>query len=405
MSVIAAVEIGTHKTCALLGEIIGGRSLNIIEMVQGTSMGLRKGEITNLRAVSDCTHAVLHTAEKNSGAQIETVYLACTGKHLDGITTRNSIAVSSANNIVTERDCLRAGELAKSRSLPSGRLYIHHIHGGYLLDGREVANPVEMHGDQLEVSYWHVHGDERKIADQLHVINGYGVKVGDMILSSIASGFMVATEVERRTGALVVDIGGGTTDYALYQRGNIVRTGVIPVGGDHLTNDLSLGLRMTAKNAESVKLRFGKATVDAQDKAENVLLIGDLTIGDRPIPRIAISRILQSRIDELFGILKNKLGSAISPQNIPGGIIITGGTSRLPRIAEAARNTLGVEARVAQNPAWVTGKELRGPEFSTVLGLLHYGLTAQENTSAAIKERNRKRPRLLNRVAGIFASN
>lgn len=402
MPIIAAVEIGTHKTCALVGEVHGARSLNIIGMAQGTSTGLRKGEIASLRGVTDCTHAVLHGAEKNAGTRIDEVYLASTGKHLDGMATRGSITVSSPNRLVSQHDCQRAAELAKGRVLPPGRLFIHHIHCGYRIDGREVSNPIDMRADQLEVLYWHVHGDDRKIGDQLNVINSYGLHVSDMILSSIASGYMVATDAERASGVLVVDIGGGTTDYALYQGGSIVRTGVIPIGGDHLTNDLSLGLRLSAKNAESIKLRFGKATSDAQDRTDNVLLIGDLTIGDRPIPRLSITRILQCRIEEIFKILKNKLGSAISEQNIPAGVIITGGTSRLPHIAEAASQVLGVQARVAQNPGWVTSPELRGPEFSTVLGLLHYGLTAQDNIP---KKQPKKSGHIFSRMAEIFSSN
>jgi cell division protein FtsA len=295
-------------------------------------------------------------------------------------------------------DVRRATENAKRRILPPGRIYIHHVHSGYMLDGRPVGDPVGMQGEQLEVGYWHIHGDERLVADHLHVINGFGLRVEDMIVSSIASAGMVTSDAEKQSGVLVLDIGSGTTDYALYRGGRITRTGVIPVGGDHLTNDLSIGLRVDARHAESIKLRFGKAVVDKVDKGDNVMLIGDLTIGDRPIPRIAIYKILHARVEELFMILKNKLGSEISQQNLPGGIVITGGTSRLPHICEAARSVLGVEARVGENPAWVSDKSLRSPEYSTVLGLLWMGLTAQ-------RQDDKPQPKsggLLGKLSGIF---
>lgn len=384
--IIGAVEIGTSKVVVLVGEIIDGRSLNIIGMGQSTSMGVKKGEVVDFRSASDCTHAAIIAAEKNAGTTIEAVYLSQTGAHLQGFFDKGAVTVSSPDNVVSRPDISQAIENARRKVVPNGRVYIHHIQNDFFLDGRPVEDPFAMKGAHLEVGYWHVHGHERKVSDHIHVINGFGLEVEDMIISSIASGSMVVTEPEKQHGALALDIGCGTTDYVLYRNGRILRTGVLCVGGDHLTNDLSLGLRVSVKQAEKLKSEYGKAIIDREDKSDKIWLFGDLTIGDRPIPRLAIYQILNARIKELFEVIKRELGGALNPQELAGGVILTGGVSRLPHVASVASDVLGVTARVGENPAWVR-EDLREPEYSTVLGLLYYGLTAQR---ARYEEATRK---------------
>lgn len=400
--IIGAVDIGTSKVVVLIGEIIDGASLSIIGMAESTSTGMRKGEVVDLRAVSDCTHAAIIEAEKQAGAQIEGVYLSQSGGHLQGFNNAAVVTVSDPLNRVAQGDIQRAEDSARSKALPNGRAYIHHVRSGFVLDGRPVEQPLHMTGEKLEVDYWHIHGDRQKISDQLHVINGIGLTVDDMIISSIAVGSMVATEPEKHSGVLVVDIGCGTTDYALFRGGRILRTGVIPVGGDHLTNDLSIGLRLSQKNAERIKLRDGKAMMEKDDRHDNVMMVGDLMIGDRIIPKSAICKILQARVDEIFTILKNKLGSAINQQNLPCGVILTGGTSKLPLIDQSARNLLGVEVRCGRNPEWICTAELRDPSYSTSLGLLYYALRAQENPAPTKRHVPRKKSALLSSIGAFF---
>lgn len=393
---IGAVEIGTSKVVALVGQLIGERSLNIIGLGQSTALGVKKGEITDFRSVSNSTHAAISTAEKSAGVPIEGVYLSQSGFHLEGFSNRGSVTVSSSSNVVRAEDIRRGVEEAKRKALPPGRVFIHHVQSGFLLDGREVEKPIGMRGDQIEVCYWHLHGDEKKISDHLHVINGYGVPVQDMIVSSIASGSMIATESEKQHGVLVLDVGCGTTDYVLYRGGRILKTGVVGIGGDHFTNDLSLGLRISAKQAEKLKLDFGKAEIDDSDKGDYVWLIGDLTIGDRPIPKLAIYKILNARAVELFSILLKEFGPLLTSDQVPAGVILTGGGSRMEGLISVATGILGIAVRAGENPLWVR-EDLRKPEYSTVLGLLHYGLTAQQTET----EENPS-DGLMKKVARIF---
>jgi cell division protein FtsA len=200
----------------------------------------------------------------------------------------------------------------------------------------------------------------------------------------VASANVVTPEMDKKIGALVLDIGAGITDYALYRDGHIVKTGVIPIGGDHLTNDLSLGLRISRKHAERVKLSFGQAEVSAQARAEKVWMVGDKSVGDRYIPRLAICQILEARVEELFSIVKKHLGALLTPEDVAGGVILTGGTSRLPAIERVAERVLGLPARRPAEPAWLT-ESLRGPEYSTAVGLLLFALNAppRENSKSA----------------------
>jgi cell division protein FtsA len=241
------------------------------------------------------------------------------------------------------------------------------------LDDKILQSPVGHQGKTLEVRYWNVHGSVSSVRNHLQIINAYGVKVEDLFLSSLASARMVTDYRERLSGVLVLDIGRGTTDYALYKDGSVVITGVIPVGGDHLTNDLAMGLRISVKQAESLKVNSGTADVKSCAREKQVMLVGDMSIGDRLIPQRSIALILEARVDELFQIVREQLDGYLSPGEFPAGVVLTGGTSRLHGIDSVAEHVLGLHCRLGRNPDQVR-PELRSPEYSTVLGLLHFGL-------------------------------
>lgn len=399
-TIVGAIEIGTSKVVVLIAEMSDGRSMNIIGRGQSTNVGMKKGEITDIRSVSDCTHAAILAAERSAKAQIEHVYLSLSGSHLWGFRHGGATTISSSANIVTQTDVRRAVENARSKVLEPGEVYIHHIRNGFLLDGKPVENPLSRQGSHLEVQYWHVVADEQRVKDHIMVINGFGLDVNDIVVSSLASGSLLATEEEKRQGVLVVDIGKGTTDYVLYRGRRAVQTGVIPVGGDHITNDLGLGLRVKTKLAEGLKKRAAKALVQKEDRTQKVPLVGDLSIGDSFHSQLNINKITHARLEELFIILKNKLGSALTRQNLPCGVILTGGVSKTPLIADLAEVTLDVPVALGTSPDWVRHAELREPEYAAVLGLLYNALhdqQAEEKKTAA-----KPQGRWLKRVAGFF---
>lgn len=395
--IIGAVEIGASKVVALVAEVTQGRSMNIIGMAQGASAGLQKGEITDFRAVSNCTHKAIAAAEKSAGEQIESAYLALSGGHLEGFRKVGSANVSGSDNVVRRVDVERALLDGKSKELAPGRVYIHHIRNHFSIDGRVVAEPLGGDGSRLEVAYWSVHADERKVRDFIHVVNGYGISVEDVIVSSIASGTLVASPQAKQAGVLVVDVGGGTTDWALFQGGFISQTGVVPVGGDHLRNDLSLGLRVNAKYAAALLREHGKAKVEPADHHERVWMVGDQMIGDRRIPLESLVRICQVRLEELFGIIRKQLGESATRSAIPAGVMLTGGLARLPLIDQVAAQAMSLPVVIARNPRWVR-EDLRSPEFSTPLGLLQYAVHGSQRDGAG-----QERGGLLGRVARMFS--
>jgi len=387
-SYIGAVEIGTSKVTVLIGEIHGHRQLNIVGLGECSSRGVTKGDIVDFKAASDCAHAAILAAEQRAGIKVEAVYLAQSGGHLDGKFHPGSATVSSADNLVSFDDVERVKAVAKVKEVARDRTIIHHIRRPFLLDGRMVADPEHLEGETLEVSYWTVHGNAARVADSIHIINGFALRVEDLILSSLASAAIVTTEEDRANGVVVVDIGRGTTDWAVYRHGHCYMTGVLPVGGDHVTNDISIGLRLTTAQAENVKLRYGRAPQQAAARSEKVWLNGDFAIGDKMLPRQAIDMIVTARIEEIFQIVKKTAGTLIRPENLKTGVVVTGGTSRLPQIDEVAARVFNLPARIGELPDWVNA-DVRDPGYATVLGLLYYGLHGrQEKARQARRSRN-----------------
>lgn len=383
---IGAVEIGTSKVTVLVCEFTG-RELAIIGYGECQSRGVIKGVVVDYKAASECAHAAMEAAEQNAGEQIDLVYLAQTGGHLEGFYNEAAVNVKSADNMISELDVDTVCRLATAKELPTGRMVVHNIRRPFRVDGRLVpGNPEHLVGQRLEVGYWTVHGQESRLADNIHVIRGFNLEVRELILAGLASGHMVTTAEERQHGVLAIDIGAGVTDYVLYRDGGPYLTGVVPVGGSHLTNDLSLGLRLTEGQAEKLKLRHGRAEVQARNKTDKVWLDGNFTIGDRQFPQQTIEQITAARTWEILEVVKKKLGGAFTPEACPSGVVLTGGTAKLPGIAECAAKVFGVPAHLGETPSWVN-ENLRDPGFSTALGLLYYGLASKAERMAPARRK------------------
>lgn len=399
-SIIAAVEIGTSKVVVLAAEIVNGRSLNLIGVGEAASQGVKKGEIVDLKAASDCVHAALMQAERNAGIQIREVYLAQTGSHAEGFFNTAAVNISASDNRVRLADINRAIAEAKGKQLPADRVYLHHVRNHFELDGEPTANPEGMSGGKLQVGYWSIHVSEQKLRHNVHVINGFGLNVEDVILSSVASGSMVLDEAEKEVGALVLDIGAGTTDWALYQRGVVRKTGVVAIGGDHLTNDLALGLRISVKHAEDLKRKQGKLLAEKEDRNERVWLVGDQMIGDSPIPLQVIVQILHARMDELFTLVRKQVGELCTLEHLPVGVVLTGNGAKMHQSAELAAQVFGLPVRYGELSEWVH-PSLRKAGFATTLGLMYYALKGQEREALATASQKSKAS-LLHRFSRLF---
>ena len=396
--IIGAVEIGTSQAKALVGEVGEDGSLNVVGMASRPNEGMRKGEIVDFRKAAAAVHAALEEAEKMSGTTVDSVYLAQTGAHLDGQMLRGSAFVASSDNRVAVDDLQRAESEAKRRQPETGRSYVHHVRTPIVLDEKVVEDPVGLIGKKIDVGYWSIDGDDQAIRSALHVISNYSLEVDDLILSSIASATMVAGPDLRRAGSLVIDLGAGVTDLVLYHQGYVAYTGVIPVGGDHVTGDLSMGLRILEPYAEKLKIEHGKASPDPSDDEEDVLIIGNKTIGDRSVSRKAISDVIHVRVVELFEIIRKELGSLLDANELKGGILLTGGGSQMPGIEQVAGKVLGLPVRKAGFPPGIE-PELAQPENATVVGLLHYGL---QDHSLPWQKKDQEQTGFLEKLAHTF---
>lgn len=371
MRIIGGVEIGTSKITVLVGEITS-RSIAIIGKGECQSNGIVKGVVVDSVAASTAVHTALELAEKSAQMRIEEIFLAQTGMHLTGFETDAVVNVSSINGTVSSLDIENACRIATARQLPENRTIVHELRRPFRLDGDVHPSPLHAPGKRLEANYWIVHGDTNTVTNSIYIIRDYNLRVTDLILSSLASGMMVTTAEDRQGGVLVFDIGAGTTDYVLYRRGGPYLTGVVPVGGKHITNDLSMGLRLPQGQAETIKTRFGRGNLACRDKTDKIWLNGDLAIGDRQIPRQGIEQITSARVQEIFEIAKKKLGLDFTPELVPAGIVITGGSSKLEGVTDAAQKIFQVDARLGELPPDIN-HQLRAPGYATALGLLFTG--------------------------------
>jgi cell division protein FtsA len=378
------MEMGTSKVSVLIGELVSSTGLHIVGIGECQSQGISKGGVTDARKAGAAVHTAIELAEKAAGGvRLESVYLAQTGAHVDGFYNEGECPVSSPDGRASAADARRAEALARSKRLPEGRTLLNELRQPYRVDGRLVPDPEGIAGQKVCVGYWMVHADKARLRDSFGIVQDFGLNVRGVLLSGLASGRMVTTPLERQQGALALDIGAGTTDYVLYRDGAPRVAGVVAVGGNHLTNDLAMGLRLREGDAERLKIRHGRAGKPAADRGERVWVDGSMGIGDRQVPLLAIEQILSARVAELFDVVKRKLGAEFTPEGVPAGVVLTGGASKMEGMAEAAREVFGVPARLGEAPPWVDREELRDPRHSTALGVLDYIL---------LEEAGRKRP-------------
>lgn len=379
---IGAVEIGTSKITVLIGAQTD-REVVVIGFGECAARGVIKGSVVDYREASKCVAAALKAAERTANQRIDHVYLAQSGGHLDGFYNEVSVSVRAANNMIEAEDIAKVCDLARGKNLPRGRCIVQEIRRPFRVDGRLVpASPVNLVGQKLEVGYWTVHGDEQRIADHLHVVAGFNLEVQELILSSVAAGAIVTNPEERQHGVLAIDIGAGTTDFVLYRNGVPHTTGVLAVGGGHITNDLSIGLRLTQAQAEDIKLRYGRAVVQNRDKSERVWLHGNYSIGDRHFARQEIEKITAARAWELMDVVRRKLGNAFLPESCSAGVVLTGGAAKLPALTECAANVFGTQARLGEAVLQVH-ENLRDPGCHTALGVLYHGISVHQGHAAA----------------------
>lgn len=367
----AVIDIGTCKVTLLALEGDGHGKMSIIHYLTKPSEGMRKGGIVNYDQVARVVHALIEECEKKIGGHFKGAFLSVGAGSLSCEACMGVCQISGADRLVSEEDIAHACDSAKRIKPPSGNVELNFMRNGFLLDGRQVDNPLNLQGKVLEARMLLVYASESAVADMIRLVRQFQVEVLEVTGPGVADSYALP-ESDRASGCLVINVGAGTTDFALSHGGAVVRCGSIPVGGDHITNDIATGLSMNEEKAEEFKLRIGKAILEESDKGQSVMLYGDLALGDRMISKQALVTIANARVTEIFELVRQELGEAYSPLKLGGGIVLTGGTARLAKIVECAQGVFETSHVRVYTGLPGVAEELCAVDMSTALGLARY---------------------------------
>ena len=371
---LVGLDVGSSKIAAIVGEMTGDAGLDIIGLGLADSKGIRRGVVGNLEAAVESIKKAIDEAELTAGVEVDSVHLGLSGAHVQAFNSRGVVAVAGKKREITPQDVGRAIDAAKAIALPSGREILHVLPQGFVVDGRDgIGAPIGMTGTRLEVNVHVVTGSAYSTHNIVACVNRAGLAVLDTVLEPLAAGEAVLTDDEKQLGVALVDIGGGTTDFAIFERGSVWHTGVVAVGGDHFTNDIAVGLRTPIPDAERIKRRCGCAlsAMVYEDETMNVPSVGGRT--SRVMPRRILSEILQPRAEEIFHLLWDEIKQAGFETSLNSGIVLTGGGAMLDGMVEIAEQIFDLPVRRGV-PAGVGGlaDHVHGPAFATAVGLVLY---------------------------------
>ena len=374
-NIIAGLEIGTSKICVVVGELGPDGVPNIIGIGQSRSRGVRKGEIVNPEQVEEDLRSALFEAEQMADVEIRSVYLGVSGGHIRGFNNRGVHTVVSADREITEDDIQDVIKNAKAINLPADNSVIHAVRQHFFVEGQAgVTNPVGMLGARLEVDMHVIHGNANRLQNAIRLVRGTQLEVDEIVFNGIASSLALLANEQKELGALVVDIGGGTTEYVVYSDGAIRHTGVLAVGGDHVSNDLAYGLKVPLSRAEKLKLEHGSALVVEESKGQTIAITNELGLPLKSVNVEHLQRIMSLRLEETFQLIADELERASLTDYLRAGVFLCGGGSRVPGIVRLAENVFQMSVTPGHASA-ISGltTALDQPEFATAIGLVKYG--------------------------------
>ena len=391
-SIIVGLEIGTSKVCAVVGETNAAGALNVVGVGQARSRGVRKGEITDAATTSEDVRNAIVEAEQMADVEIRSVYLGVSGGHIRGFTNRGVHPVVSADREITKDDVEDVIKNAKAINLPSENYVLHAIRQHFLVDGQDgIVNPVGMLGARVEVDMHVVHGNFNRLQNPIRVVKGLQLEVEAIVFNGLASSLALLTNEQKEMGTLVIDLGAGSTEYMVYSNGIIKHTGVLAVGGDHVSNDLAYGLKIPLGRAEELKVRYGSAFVDETDKGKTVTTNNELGLATKTVNLEHLRRIMALRLEEIFELIEQHLGKAGLLDYLRAGVVLCGGGSRIPGIQKMAENIFQMPAAIGKTNC-VSGlrSALDQPEFATGIGLVKFGSFQQKKKPAGALTRSLK---------------
>ena len=385
---IVGLDIGTSKVVAIVGEVNAEGELEIVGIGSHQSRGLKKGVVVNIESTVQSIQRAVEEAELMAGCQIHSVYAGIAGSHIRSLNSHGIVAIRDRE--VMSLDLERVIDAAQAVAIPADQKILHILPQEYVIDTQEgIKEPLGMSGVRLEAKVHLVTCAVNAAQNIEKCIRRCSLEVEDVILEQLASSYAVLTEDEKELGVCLVDIGGGTTDIAVFTEGSIRHTGVIPIAGDQVTNDIAMALRTPTQYAEEIKIKYACALTQLAGIDETIKVP---SVGERPprdLSRQALAEVVEPRYDELFTLVQAELRRSGFEDLIAAGIVLTGGTSKMEGVVELAEEIFHAPVRLG-TPQNITGLHdiVKNPIYSTGVGLLHYGMKQhEENRSSPSSKR------------------
>lgn len=372
-NLIVGLDIGTSKVVAIVGEMLFPGEIEIIGIGSCRSRGLKKGVVVNIESTVHSIQRAIEEAELMAGCEIHSVYAGIAGSHIRSLNSHGIVAIR--DNEVSAGDVDRVIDAARAVAIPADQKMLHILPQEFIIDSQEgIKEPIGMSGVRLEAKVHMVTGAVSAAQNIIKCVRRCGLEVDDIILEQLASSYAVLTEDEKDLGVCLVDIGGGTTDIAVFVDGSIHHTAVIPIAGDQVTNDIAVALRTPTQHAEDIKVRYACALTQLANQDETIEVP---SVGDRPARRLArqtLAEVVEPRYEELFTLVRSELQRSGYEDLIAAGIVLTGGSSKMEGVIELAEEIFHMPVRVGI-PQYVTGLAdvVKNPIYSTCVGLLLFG--------------------------------
>ena len=370
---IVGLDIGTSKVVAIVGEIMPEDKLEVIGIGSHPSKGLKKGVVVNIESTVHSIQRAVEEAELMAGCQIHSVFAGIAGSHIRSLNSHGIVAIRDKE--VTPNDVERVIDAARAVAIPADQKILHILPQEFLIDNQEgIREPVGMSGVRLEAKVHMVTGAVSAAQNIIKCVRRCGLEVDDIILEQLASSYSVLTDDEKDLGICLVDIGGGTTDIAVFTEGSIRHTAVIPIAGDQVTNDIAVALRTPTQNAEDIKIKYACALTQLASAEESIEVP---SVGDRPPRKLArhtLAEVVEPRYEELLGLIQAELQRSGFEDRVAAGIVLTGGSAKIEGLVDLAEEVFHMPVRLGV-PQYVTGlvDVVRNPIYSTGVGLLLFG--------------------------------
>lgn len=382
---IVGLDIGTSKVVAIVGQVKGDGTIDIVGIGSSPSRGLKKGVVVDIESTVQSIQRAIEEAELMAGCQIHSVYVGIAGSHIRSLNSHGIVAIRDRE--VNRADLERVIDAAQAVPIPADQKVLHILPQEYVIDSQEgIKEPLGMSGVRLEAKVHLVTCAVNAAQNIERCVRRCGLEVEDIILEQLASAYAVLTDDEKELGVCLVDIGGGTTDIAVFTEGSIRHTAVIPIAGDQVTNDIAMALRTPTEHANEIKIKYACALTQLAGPNETIKVA---SVGDRPpreLSRQALAEVVEPRYDELFSLVQAELRRSGYEDMIAAGIVLTGGSARMEGAVELAEEIFHMPVRLA-SPQGISGltEMVKNPIYATAVGLLHYGQKQLEAGAAQNK--------------------